>query len=60
VLNAAPHSEEVEGGATAFLLKPVDGQALLTAIAAVTQTNKASGRRSSGYDSSDKIIDGHH
>jgi FixJ family two-component response regulator len=32
------HERVIKGGATAFLLKPVDGQALLAAIAAATQT----------------------
>ena len=35
------HERVIKGGATAFLLKPVDGQALLGAIAAATQTNSA-------------------
>jgi FixJ family two-component response regulator len=33
------HERVMKGGATAFLLKPVDGQALLAAIAAATQTD---------------------
>jgi FixJ family two-component response regulator len=35
------HERVIKGGATAFLLKPVDGQALLGAITAATQTNSA-------------------
>ena len=35
------HERLIKGGATAFLLKPVDGQALLAAIAAATQTGTA-------------------
>ena len=45
------HERVMEGGATAFIMKPVDGQVLLTAIAAATQANTALGRRSSSYDS---------
>ena len=35
------HERLIKGGATAFLLKPVDGQALLAAIAAATQSDSA-------------------
>jgi len=35
------HERVMKGGASAFLLKPVDGPALLAAIAAATQTGTA-------------------
>src|SRR5262245_26680494 len=35
------HERLIKGGATAFLLKPVDGHALLAAIAAATHSDSA-------------------